>query len=170
VTWSFLGPLYTMVSWIIVQFHSLYSHVFDPNGGWAWGLSIASMVVPLLSPYRPLWVALGIVAAELLLALAVTNHYRRRLPYHLWRRAHYANFAVWSLALVHGILAGTDTGSGLTTALYAVSAGTVAGLTLWRVLRGLSLAPWAARLWPGTAAVVTAELIAMLSSGPRPFA
>ncbi|MFB7662721.1 membrane protein insertase YidC [Kitasatospora sp. NPDC056138] len=56
MTWSFLNPLYTAVSWIIVQFHSLYSHVFDPNGGWAWGLSIASMVVVIRICLIPLFV------------------------------------------------------------------------------------------------------------------
>ncbi|WP_063856975.1 MULTISPECIES: membrane protein insertase YidC [unclassified Kitasatospora] len=45
-----------MVSWIIVQFHSLYSHVFDPNGGWAWGLAIASMVVVIRICLIPLFV------------------------------------------------------------------------------------------------------------------
>ncbi|GAA2134456.1 hypothetical protein GCM10009760_11830 [Kitasatospora kazusensis] len=56
MTWSFLNPLYTAVSWIIVQFHSLYSHVFDPNGGWAWGLAIASMVVVIRICLIPLFV------------------------------------------------------------------------------------------------------------------
>ncbi|MCC9308037.1 membrane protein insertase YidC [Kitasatospora sp. RB6PN24] len=56
MTWSFLNPLYTAVSWIIVQFHSLYSHIFDPNGGWAWGLSIASMVVVIRIALIPLFV------------------------------------------------------------------------------------------------------------------
>lgn len=56
MTWGFLGPLYTAVSWIIVQFHSLYSHVFDPNGGWAWGLAIASMVVVIRICLIPLFV------------------------------------------------------------------------------------------------------------------
>ncbi|MDH6127652.1 membrane protein insertase YidC [Kitasatospora sp. GP82] len=56
MTWSFLKPLYYAVSWIIVQFHSLYSHVFDPNGGWAWGLSIASMVVVIRICLIPLFV------------------------------------------------------------------------------------------------------------------
>ncbi|KJK57885.1 membrane protein insertase YidC [Saccharothrix sp. ST-888] len=56
MTWSFLNPLYYAVSWIIVQFHSLYSHVFDPNGGWAWGLSIASMVVVIRICLIPLFV------------------------------------------------------------------------------------------------------------------
>jgi len=56
VTFSFLNPLYTAVSWIIVQFHSLYSHVFDPDGGWAWGLSIVSMVVVIRICLIPLFV------------------------------------------------------------------------------------------------------------------
>ncbi|MGW3039922.1 membrane protein insertase YidC [Kitasatospora sp. NPDC001159] len=56
MTFGFLSPLYTAVSWIIVQFHSLYSHVFNPDGGWAWGLSIASMVVVIRICLIPLFV------------------------------------------------------------------------------------------------------------------
>src|SRR5438034_8370845 len=41
--------------------------------------TLAQVVVPFTDRYRPLWVGLGIVAAELLLALAVTNRYRQRL-------------------------------------------------------------------------------------------
>ena len=70
--------------------------------------SLPSLVVPFISRYRPIWVGLGISAAELLVALAVTNHYRRRLPYTFWRRAHYLNFAVWSAATIHGLGSGTD--------------------------------------------------------------
>jgi YidC/Oxa1 family membrane protein insertase len=53
---TILGPLYTAVSWIIVQFHSLFSLVFDPDGGWAWGLSIVSMVVVIRICLIPLFV------------------------------------------------------------------------------------------------------------------
>ena len=42
---TILSPLYTAVSWIIVQFHSLFSLVFDQSSGWAWGLSIFFLVV-----------------------------------------------------------------------------------------------------------------------------
>ncbi|MFI9360143.1 membrane protein insertase YidC [Kitasatospora sp. NPDC053057] len=56
MTFGFLSPLYTAVSWIIVQFHSLYSHVFNPDGGWAWGLAIASMVVVIRICLIPLFV------------------------------------------------------------------------------------------------------------------
>ncbi|WP_354641573.1 membrane protein insertase YidC [Kitasatospora camelliae] len=56
MTFSFLNPLYDAVSWIIVQFHALYSHIFDPNGGWAWGLAIVSMVVVIRICLIPLFV------------------------------------------------------------------------------------------------------------------
>ncbi|MFI1964455.1 membrane protein insertase YidC [Streptomyces pathocidini] len=53
---TILGPLYTAVSWIIVQFHSLYSLVFDKDGGLAWGLSIVSLVILIRICLIPLFV------------------------------------------------------------------------------------------------------------------
>jgi YidC/Oxa1 family membrane protein insertase len=53
---TILGPLYTAVSWIIVQFHALYSLVFDKDSGWAWGLSIVSLVVVIRIALIPLFV------------------------------------------------------------------------------------------------------------------
>jgi len=96
--------------------------------------SLVQLVVPGTSAYRPLATACGIVAAELLAALAVTNRLRRQIPHRLWRRAHYLNFAVWSLALAHGIAAGTDAGKLWAGLLYTLCVGTVAGFTVWRAL------------------------------------
>src|SRR5512132_2702274 len=94
--------------------------------------SFASIVLPFVSRYRPVWVALGIVAAELLLALAIANHYRDRLPYRFWRRTHYLNFAVWTLATIHGIASGTDRSAPWFLALYALSTAAVGAATAWR--------------------------------------
>jgi YidC/Oxa1 family membrane protein insertase len=44
------------VSWVIVQFHSLYGAIFGPNTGWAWGLSIVSLVVLIRICLIPLFV------------------------------------------------------------------------------------------------------------------
>jgi methionine sulfoxide reductase heme-binding subunit len=129
--------------------------------------SVTSVLVPFAAPYRPLAVAAGVIAAELLVALAVTNHYRAQLSYRFWRRAHYLNFAVWMLALAHGIAAGTDTTAAWALGMYVASAGAVAGLTVRRVLVAMpSAGSWALRLWPGTAALVTAELVVALALGP----
>lgn len=91
--------------------------------------SVAAIVVPFAASYRPVWTGLGVVAAELLLALAVTNRLRRRMPYRRWRRLHYANFAVWGAATLHGLAAGTDRGTWWLLGLQAASAAVVgAGL------------------------------------------
>jgi len=99
--------------------------------------SLTQLAVPGASSYRPLPTALGVVAAELLLALAITNRYRAKLSYGFWRRAHYLNFAVWGLALGHGIFAGTDRGAPWADLLYGASAAAVAGLVSWRAAGGL---------------------------------
>ncbi|WP_329456883.1 membrane protein insertase YidC [Streptomyces sp. NBC_01497] len=44
------------VSWVIVQFHSLYGAIFGPDTGWAWGLSIVSLVVLIRICLIPLFV------------------------------------------------------------------------------------------------------------------
>ncbi|MFE3201343.1 membrane protein insertase YidC [Embleya sp. NPDC059237] len=51
-----LNPLYTAVSWIIVQFHSLFSPIFGENSGWSWGLSIVCLVVVIRICLIPLFV------------------------------------------------------------------------------------------------------------------
>ena len=102
--------------------------------------SLTQLIVPGASSYRPLATALGVVAAELLLALAIANRFRKRLSYRFWRRANYLNFAVWLLSIVHGLTAGTDAGSPWATALYVVSAAAVAGLLVWRTLKPPALA------------------------------
>ncbi|MYT32461.1 membrane protein insertase YidC [Streptomyces sp. MspMP-M5] len=53
---TILSPLYYAVSWIIVQFHSFYSLIFDPNSGAAWGLAIVSLVVLIRICLIPLFV------------------------------------------------------------------------------------------------------------------
>jgi sulfoxide reductase heme-binding subunit YedZ len=129
--------------------------------------SIPSLLIPLLSGYRPIWVGLGIAAAELLLALAVTNHYRRRLPERFWRRAHYLNFAVWGAATLHGVGSGTDRSSPWFLAMYALAVSAVGAAIVWRLLRRRAPA-WVIRLAPIAALTVTA-LVLGLGAGPLRF-
>ncbi|WP_019548117.1 membrane protein insertase YidC [Streptomyces sulphureus] len=53
---TILSPLYTAVSWIIVQFHTFFSMIFDEDSGWAWGLSIFFLVVLIRICLIPLFV------------------------------------------------------------------------------------------------------------------
>lgn len=53
---SFFSFITTPVSWVIVQFHTVYGAVFGPDTGWAWGLSIVSLVVLIRICLIPLFV------------------------------------------------------------------------------------------------------------------
>src|SRR5579862_5798358 len=64
-------------------------------------ISIVQLVIPFQTAYRPLGVGLGVTSALLLLAVALSNLIRKRLPYRLWRRIHYVTIAVWLTATAH---------------------------------------------------------------------
>ncbi|MGW6745797.1 membrane protein insertase YidC [Streptomyces sp. NPDC055025] len=53
---SLFSFITTPVSWVIVQFHALYGTIFGPDTGWAWGLSIVSLVVLIRICLIPLFV------------------------------------------------------------------------------------------------------------------
>jgi len=129
--------------------------------------TLTSLIVPFTSRYRPLWVGLGVVAAELLVALAVSNHYRQRLQYAFWRRAHYLNFLVWGAATVHGIGSGTDRSSPWLLSVYAVAVGAVAATAAVRFLR--PRLGWSATPLAGIAAPPTMLLVIWLALGPFRF-
>ncbi|MFJ3938417.1 MULTISPECIES: membrane protein insertase YidC [unclassified Streptomyces] len=53
---SLFSFITTPVSWIIVQFHKVYGALFGDDSGWAWGLSIVSLVVLIRICLIPLFV------------------------------------------------------------------------------------------------------------------
>jgi len=53
---TLLSPLYTVVSWVIVQFHSVLSPLFGRDSGWSWGLSIVFLTVLIRVCLIPLFV------------------------------------------------------------------------------------------------------------------
>jgi methionine sulfoxide reductase heme-binding subunit len=116
--------------------------------------SPAQLAVPFLATYRPLWTGLGIVAAELLLAVAISNRLRTRLPYRAWRRIHYINFVIWIAATIHGIGAGTDSRAPWLLVVYALAIGLVAAIGSIRFAPRLRSLGWRAPAAVGTGVAV----------------
>jgi sulfoxide reductase heme-binding subunit YedZ len=96
--------------------------------------SVAAVTVPMASTYRPLAVTAGVIAMYGIVAIAVTSWLRRRVGTAWWRRVHLLAVPTFTLALAHGLFAGTDTERPWTFALYAVSGLLVAFLTIVRAL------------------------------------
>jgi sulfoxide reductase heme-binding subunit YedZ len=95
-------------------------------------ISVPALFVPGLVPYRPLWSALGVLAADLLLLVYVSSVLRRRIGVRAWRRLHWLTYAVFALATVHGLAAGTDGGTSWAPALYGGAVGAIIAAAGWR--------------------------------------
>jgi sulfoxide reductase heme-binding subunit YedZ len=80
--------------------------MFDPYAQ----LKLVDVVLPFTSTYRPLWVGLGTLGLDLIVALVVTTLLRHRLGLRAWRAVHWLAYAAWPVAFLHGLGAGTDAG------------------------------------------------------------
>ncbi len=130
--------------------------------------SVTQLLVPFASRYRPLPTALGIVAMELLVAVAITNLLRARLPYRAWRRAHYATLLVWLAATIHGLTVGSDRGSLWLSAVYFASIAAVLTAVIARANPRLRANGLGRIALPAGAVALVAVLT--LGSAPRPAA
>jgi methionine sulfoxide reductase heme-binding subunit len=82
-------------------------------------------VVPFGSSYRPLWVGLGAVAFDLILAVIVTSLLRVRFGVRTWRAVHWLTYLAWPVAVLHYLKSGTDSGAPWSIALAVVAIGAV---------------------------------------------
>jgi Ferric reductase like transmembrane component len=71
-------------------------------------ISLLDGVIPFTSPYRPLWLGLGTLSFDLLVAIAITSIVRRRIGYGAWRAIHWLAYASWPVAVLHGLGTGSD--------------------------------------------------------------
>ncbi|HTJ82095.1 MAG TPA: ferric reductase-like transmembrane domain-containing protein [Polyangiaceae bacterium] len=92
------------------------------------------LLIPLMSSYRSYAVALGVLAAYGALLVHASFSWRKRIGAKAWRRLHYVSFFVFVAALLHGMLAGSDSHRPGLLALYVSSATVVAVLAALRAL------------------------------------
>jgi sulfoxide reductase heme-binding subunit YedZ len=71
-------------------------------------ITLLDGVIPFVTPYRPLWMGLGALAFDVLLAVGITSLVRRRLGYRAWRAVHWIAYASWPVAVLHGLGTGSD--------------------------------------------------------------
>jgi hypothetical protein len=96
---------------------------------------LINVLVPFTGTWHPTAVAWGIVAFYLLLAVELTSLARAHISKALWRRVHFASFALFAMSTIHGLTAGTDRRTAGLRLAMAAACGIVAVLTAVRVAR-----------------------------------
>lgn len=96
----------------------------------------ADLLVPMRTTYRPVSVAFGIVAMYGMVIILVSSWVRKRVGTLWWRRLHLLAVPMFTLSLLHGLFAGSDSSRPWMFALYVVTG----FITLFLVIvRGLTV-------------------------------
>jgi len=126
---SELHNFVTLLSLVFIIIHVLAVWL-DPFTAFGW----SEVFIPFASHYRPIWMAFGIVALYLGLALAASVWLRPYIGYEWWRRLHTLTLVAFVLVTIHGLTTGSDTQTVWGVAIYAISALSVAALLWIRLL------------------------------------
>jgi hypothetical protein len=129
-------------------------------------IGIRDAFIPFVSSYRPVWLGLGAVASDLLLALVVTSLLRERIGYRAWRYIHWLAYASWPVALVHALGTGSDAAFGWMRIVGAVSIAVVVLAALARVALSAGAPAGVRAAGAAAALVVPIALVAWYESGP----
>jgi len=96
--------------------------------------ALRDVLVPGGGPYRPLWIGVGIVTAEVMVVVYLSFSARRWIGVRAWRLLHWATYGIFAAATVHGVMAGTDSERPWGVAIYVGAIGAVTAATCWRAL------------------------------------
>jgi len=125
---SELHNFLTLLSTIFLGVHILATWI-DPFTRFSW----SEILIPLTSHYRPEWMAFGIVALYLGIAIGISTWLRPLIGYKLWRQMHVLTLVVFALATIHGIGTGSDTQTQWALGIYLVSSILVGSLLCRRL-------------------------------------
>lgn len=96
-------------------------------------ISLVDALVPFSGSYKTLWLGLGAIGFDLLLALIATGLLRQRIGYRAWRLTHWLAYACWPVAMLHAIGMGTDASQPWMLGLALVCGGAVAVAVVTRL-------------------------------------
>jgi methionine sulfoxide reductase heme-binding subunit len=97
-------------------------------------IHLVDAVIPFVSAYRPIWLGLGALTFDVLIAVVVTSLLRVRLGHRAWRAVHWAAYASWPLAVAHGLGSGSDARTRWLLAVMAAAGAVAVAAVVWRAV------------------------------------
>ncbi|HYG60670.1 MAG TPA: ferric reductase-like transmembrane domain-containing protein [Symbiobacteriaceae bacterium] len=125
-TFLSLGALYATTFHVVILLFDRYVK-----------FSLADLLIPFASEYKPVLVGLGGLAFYIALGVSVSTYLRSKLNAKVWRAIHLTSLVAFALALVHGAVLGTDRHAAAVAFLYRFAAISVVALTGYRVYLGV---------------------------------
>jgi DMSO/TMAO reductase YedYZ heme-binding membrane subunit len=158
-----ISALHRNLSLFLVAFGALHivTAIFDPTAYLG-----PQALIPFVSDYRTVWLSLGVISGDLVVAIVVTSLLRVRLGYLAWRIIHWLTYLSWPLAMLHTLGTGTDPHAGWFLLLAAGCTASIIAALFWRLGRSLNEHPNLRFLGQGTCALSALALVIWTASGP----
>jgi sulfoxide reductase heme-binding subunit YedZ len=121
----------SLIAMVLLLAH-IVTTVLDPFAQ----ITVRDVIVPVGAAYRPVWLGLGVDAMWVLIGVAATSLLRDRIGPRLWRLIHWAAYASWPLAVIHGIGTGSDSQAPWMVAVVAACLAAVLFAIFVRVRQG----------------------------------
>jgi len=100
-------------------------------------ISWVDAFIPFLSSYQPLWLGLGALALDMLIAVIITSLIRHRLGYGAWRAVHWLAYGLFPIALIHAFNMGPDINSGILLVVMILAIACVLAALIYRIADAL---------------------------------
>ena len=136
--------LHRNLSLLAVAF--LFMHVLTAVFDGYVHIPLTAAVIPLASHYERLWIGLGAVALDLMVATIVTSLLRRHLSRKVWRGIHLTAYVSWPVAWVHSVFAAKDLQHGVLLLLGVACLLAVVAGVIWRLASAARDVPRAERV------------------------
>lgn len=117
------------IGFVVVHVGALLFDQFLP-------FTLAQILVPFLSTYRPLWVGLGVIGAYLSLLVTVTFYLRKRIGQKRFKAIHTLSVFGYLGVVLHAFFAGSDSSLGGAQLLYLATFLVVLFLTAYWLILG----------------------------------
>jgi predicted ferric reductase len=116
---TFTYDFHQYISLLAVGFTLLHMGVLLFDGYMPY--SVLQILVPFISPYRPLWIGIGVIGFYLMLLVTVTFYLRTRIGMKAFRTIHvFSLVSYWAITL-HSFMSGSDSSLPSVMVLYAVT-------------------------------------------------
>jgi hypothetical protein len=159
-----VGGVHRNVSLLVLVFLGIHIATTVIDGfvpiGWL------DAVIPFRAGYRPVWIGLGALVVDCLLAIVITSLLRVHIGRRAWRGIHLLSYACWPVALVHGLGAGTDAPARWMLVLVGLSVFVVLAVVWWRIAIRRPSHPVAAPAALAVSGVLPIALVLFVWAGP----
>jgi methionine sulfoxide reductase heme-binding subunit len=129
-------------------------------------ISLIDGIIPFHSAYRSLWLGLGALSFDLIIALVVTSLVRRRLGYRSWRAIHWLAYVSWPVAVLHGVGTGSDVKAAWSLLITLVCVAAVLAAVVVRLRAAVSANPGLRAAGTFLAVAAPVALVVFMIQGP----